>query len=117
MAKKKLPTPQTSTQPSTTDGAAIAGGRRRSKNVAEANDRSTATGTTVNTSEEVLAASNTESDVLSSPHDGGGSSSSPSYDEIAQAAYQRYLERGGGHGRDFEDWVEAERQLSSRRSG
>ena len=92
-------------------------GRRRSKDVAQANDRSTATGTTVTTSEEVLAASNTESDVLSSPHDGGGSSSSPSYDEIAQAAYQRYLERGGGHGRDFEDWVEAERQLSSRRSG
>jgi hypothetical protein len=117
MAKKKLPTPQTSTQASTNDGAATASGRRRSKDVAQANDRSTATGTTVTTSEEVLAASNTESDVLSSPHDGGGSSSSPSYDEIAQAAYQRYLERGGGHGRDFEDWVEAERQLSSRRSG
>src|SRR5688500_17900024 len=113
MAKKKLPTPQTSTQASTNDGAATASGRRRAKDVAQANDRSTATGTTVTTSEEVLAASNTESDVLSSSQD-GGSSSSPSYDEIAQAAYQRYLERGGEHGRDFEDWVEAERQLSSR---
>jgi hypothetical protein len=115
MAKKKLPTPQPSTQASATDGAATAAGRRRSKDVTHANDRSTATGTTVTTSEEVLAAANTESDVLSSSQD-GGSSSSPSYDEIAQAAYQRYLERGGGHGSDFDDWVEAERQLSRRRS-
>jgi hypothetical protein len=42
--------------------------------------------------------------------------SSPSYDEIAEAAYQRYLRRGGGDGRDFDDWVEAERELKSRRS-
>jgi hypothetical protein len=41
----------------------------------------------------------------------------PSYEEIAQAAYQRYLERGGGHGNDFEDWFEAERTLRSRRNG
>jgi hypothetical protein len=26
-------------------------------------------------------------------------------------AYHRYLERGGGHGMDFEDWLEAEREL------
>lgn len=38
----------------------------------------------------------------------------PSYDEIAEAAYRRYLERGGEHGRDFDDWVEAERFLRSR---
>jgi hypothetical protein len=40
----------------------------------------------------------------------------PSYDDIARAAYGRYLERGGGHGRDFEDWLEAERELRDRRS-
>src|SRR6187431_2187959 len=28
----------------------------------------------------------------------------PSYDDIAQAAYLRYLNRGGGHGSDFDDW-------------
>jgi hypothetical protein len=39
----------------------------------------------------------------------------PSFDEIAEAAYQRYLSRGGDHGRDFDDWVEAERDLRSRR--
>jgi hypothetical protein len=41
---------------------------------------------------------------------------SPTYDEIAEAAYQRYLRRGGGDGQDFDDWVEAERALRERRS-
>jgi hypothetical protein len=26
-------------------------------------------------------------------------------------AYHRYLERGAGHGMDFQDWLEAEREL------
>ncbi len=38
----------------------------------------------------------------------------PSYEEIAEAAYLRYLERGGQHGYDFDDWVDAERSLRSR---
>jgi hypothetical protein len=51
---------------------------------------------------------------------GAGSSDSaaarePTYDEIAEAAYQRYLQRGGSHGSDFDDWLEAERSLRSRR--
>ena len=51
---------------------------------------------------------------------GAGSSDSPasrepSYDEIAEAAYRRYLDRGGHHGQDFDDWVEAERSLRSGR--
>jgi hypothetical protein len=37
--------------------------------------------------------------------------SEPSADDIRMRAYQRYLERGGGHGMDFEDWLEAEREL------
>ena len=45
----------------------------------------------------------------------GHAAASPSYEEIAEAAYQRYLSRGGDHGRDFDDWVEAERQLRERR--
>jgi hypothetical protein len=40
---------------------------------------------------------------------------SPSHDEIAEAAYHRFMQRGGGHGQDFEDWLEAERLLRSRR--
>ena len=40
----------------------------------------------------------------------------PSYDEIAEAAYRRYLTRGGQDGADFDDWVEAERELRGRYS-
>lgn len=46
---------------------------------------------------------------------GADSSDGPTYDEIAEAAYQRYLERGGADGRDFDDWLEAERELKARR--
>jgi hypothetical protein len=31
--------------------------------------------------------------------------------EVQRRAYELYLARGGGHGRDLEDWYEAERQL------
>ena len=37
------------------------------------------------------------------------------HNEIAEAAYQRYLGRGGAHGQDVDDWMEAERELRSRR--
>ena len=30
---------------------------------------------------------------------------------IAQRAHELYLERGGDHGHDFEDWLQAEREL------
>jgi hypothetical protein len=39
----------------------------------------------------------------------------PSDEEIRERAYHRYLERGGHHGSEFDDWVEAERELRSRR--
>jgi len=42
--------------------------------------------------------------------------SEPSEHDIRLRAYQRYLERGGGHGQEFEDWVEAERELKSLKS-
>jgi hypothetical protein len=38
-------------------------------------------------------------------------------DRIASRAYEIYLERGGGDGRDMDDWLEAERQLSGRGRG
>jgi hypothetical protein len=38
----------------------------------------------------------------------------PSHDDIAAAAYHRYLARGGSHGGDFNDWLEAERELAAR---
>ena len=35
----------------------------------------------------------------------------PTHADIARRAYQLYEERGGGHGRDWEDWFQAEREL------
>jgi len=42
--------------------------------------------------------------------------SEPSEEDIRNRAYERYLERGGSHGMDFEDWLEAERELKRQRS-
>jgi hypothetical protein len=42
-------------------------------------------------------------------------SGGPSADEIAEEAYKIYLGRGGEHGRDMEDWLEAERRLTPAR--
>jgi len=69
-------------------------------------DRSPATGITVSTSEEVLAMAHDTAD-RGRPR--------PTYDEIAAAAYQRYLERGATDGQDQDDWLAAERELSERR--
>ena len=48
--------------------------------------------------------------------EGNGSTTlrTPTYEEIAEAAYHRYLERGGQHGYDFDDWLDAERSLRER---
>ena len=32
-------------------------------------------------------------------------------DAIARRAYELFLARGGAHGRDVEDWLQAEREL------
>ena len=37
--------------------------------------------------------------------------SKPSEEEIRMRAYRRFLERGGVDGQDFDDWLEAEREL------
>ena len=36
----------------------------------------------------------------------------PLGEEIARRAHELYLRRGGEHGKDVEDWVRAERELS-----
>ena len=35
----------------------------------------------------------------------------PTHEDIARRAYQLYEERGGEHGRDWQDWLQAEREL------
>ena len=39
------------------------------------------------------------------------------HEDIAVRAYHIYLERGGGAGDDFEDWITAERELRERAAG
>ena len=39
----------------------------------------------------------------------------PGHDEIADRAYQRYLERGSADGYDMEDWLAAEQELTRER--
>jgi len=39
--------------------------------------------------------------------------SMPPPGEIASRAYLLFVERGGEHGRDLEDWLRAERELQS----
>lgn len=34
-------------------------------------------------------------------------------DRVAQRAYELYLARGGADGQDFDDWLTAERELTS----
>ena len=38
----------------------------------------------------------------------------PTDEQIRARAYEMYLERGGDHGLDFDDWVRAERELKRR---
>ena len=43
-------------------------------------------------------------------------SHSPSDDDIRVRAYHRFLERGASPGGDFDDWLEAEKDLKASRS-
>jgi len=56
-------------------------------------------------------------DTAAEMHTGGegNGTPAPTFDQIAEAAYHRYLQRGGKHGYDFEDWIDAERALRARR--
>jgi hypothetical protein len=40
--------------------------------------------------------------------------SGPSLDQIRQRAYELHLERGCVHGRDQDDWLQAERELTEK---
>jgi hypothetical protein len=45
-----------------------------------------------------------------------GSTAQPNEDDIRMRAYMRYLERGRLHGLEFDDWLEAERELKSKKN-
>jgi Protein of unknown function (DUF2934) len=38
----------------------------------------------------------------------------PSPEEIRQRAYEIHMERGGTHGQDVDDWLQAERELGAK---
>jgi hypothetical protein len=40
----------------------------------------------------------------------------PSHEEIQKRAYEIHLERGGEHGQDMDDWLQAERDLKVKRA-
>ena len=46
---------------------------------------------------------------------GDTSVAAPDRDRIAMRAYELYLERGAGDGRDFDDWLTAEREFANGR--
>jgi hypothetical protein len=66
---------------------------------------------TVGGTERIERASDTRKAATPGPRNG---ERQPSHDEIAEAAYFRHLNRGG-QGDEFNDWLEAERELRSRR--
>jgi hypothetical protein len=109
MAKKQTSPSDLNPSQATPTPSSSGSRRRTAKMPSEASDRSPATLTQSTTSEEVLAAA---SEVV--PAAGESMMAQPSYDQIAEAAYQRYLSRGGADGHDLDDWIEAERQLRER---
>lgn len=44
-----------------------------------------------------------------------GARKRPSPDDVARRAFEIYSTRGGAHGRDLEDWLQAERELEDRK--
>ena len=69
------------------------------------------------TSQRAVPAARKRSSAAARPkgHNGDGRHD-PTHAEIAEAAYLRYLSRQGSGGSEFDDWVEAERDLRRLRS-
>jgi hypothetical protein len=45
----------------------------------------------------------------------GPTAASPTDEDIRRRAYERYQQRGGNHGQHFDDWLEAEKELRTRK--
>ena len=46
---------------------------------------------------------------------GPTTTSEPTLDDIRRRAYERYQQRGGNHGQHFDDWLEAEKELRTKK--
>ena len=104
MAKKTVPPDTPAASPTTSRRRAPANGRRTTTRRATAPGNGPASADAADSAADMRIAGDIDS----------AAGRTPSPEEIAEAAYRRYLERGGEHGRDFDDWVEAERSLRSR---
>jgi hypothetical protein len=115
MAKKKTAGSPTDAAPERAASAAPRRDRTMAKNAAPAetpdlaNDRSS--GMPEAAGQRVTTADSSDADSITFV---SVTMTSPTYEQIAEAAYQRYLSRGGSDGRDFDDWLEAERELKSK---
>lgn len=45
----------------------------------------------------------------------GPPAAGPTDEDIRRRAYERYQKRGGNHGQHFDDWLEAEKELRTRK--
>ena len=54
---------------------------------------------------------NDEVSVSATPADAASPEPEPSTEAVAQRAYQICLERGGAHGNETDDWLQAELEL------
>jgi hypothetical protein len=103
MAKKKT------TDSSTTPGAGTSAPAARPRRTAPKVKAAPAGNATSTADERSSFVASTQGAPVTAPGAAG-----PTYDEIAEAAYHRYLKRGGGDGHDFDDWLEAEQELKAR---
>lgn len=103
MANKNTPEPDTSSNRGR--------GRAAAKPAARQRPAATASSSQLQSSSGGAAQIDTAADMSGTANADRGY---PGYDEIAEAAYHRFLRRGGQDGSDLEDWVEAERELRSR---
>jgi hypothetical protein len=114
MAKKTVKSSESTTASPAAPAKRRAPARKKTSQAAPAIDLATVGGIEPMASAAdagVRAAAGTASDTTS--NNGG---QQPSHEEIAQAAYFRHLNRGGSAGGDeFDDWVQAERELRERK--
>ena len=45
----------------------------------------------------------------------GPPAAEPTDEDIRRRAYERYQKRGGNHGQHFDDWLEAEKELRTKK--
>jgi hypothetical protein len=123
MAKKTTSRSNAEPKPDADEATAAAKPRSRSRAtkpqpsdapVAMANDRATTVGDS--TATPTVGSTPGNGAVLDDQVTSVSMASEPSEEDIRMRAYHRYLERGGGHGLDFDDWLEAERELRESRA-